>query len=63
MLKPEKWKASFDSDGKVLAFRKALRSIILGVCTFLELFNLHKHAACFLPFEYNMFFYKITPSM
>ncbi|XP_056173644.1 uncharacterized protein LOC115679670 [Syzygium oleosum] len=30
MLKPEKWKASFDSDGKVLAFRKALRSIILG---------------------------------
>ncbi|XP_048138714.1 small G protein signaling modulator 1-like [Rhodamnia argentea] len=30
MLKPEKWRASFDSDGKVLAFHKALRLIILG---------------------------------
>ncbi|KAF8014098.1 hypothetical protein BT93_H0058 [Corymbia citriodora subsp. variegata] len=30
MLKPEKWRASFDGDGKVLAFRKALRLIILG---------------------------------
>lgn len=30
MLKPEKWRASFDSDGKVLAFHKALRLIVLG---------------------------------
>lgn len=31
MLKPEKWQAIFDSDGKVLGFQKALKSIILGV--------------------------------
>ncbi|CAK9145392.1 unnamed protein product [Ilex paraguariensis] len=30
MLKPEKWQAIFDSDGKVFGFRKALRLIVLG---------------------------------
>ncbi|CAA7396631.1 unnamed protein product [Spirodela intermedia] len=30
MLSPEKWHSIFDSDGRVIAFRKALRSIILG---------------------------------
>lgn len=32
MLKPEKWQASFDSDGRVSGFPKALKLIILGVC-------------------------------
>jgi len=32
MLKPEKWQASFDSDGRVSGFQKALKLIILGVC-------------------------------
>ena len=31
MLKPKKWRAMFDDDGKVLGFQKALKSIILGV--------------------------------
>ncbi|XP_074578249.1 rab GTPase-activating protein 22-like isoform X1 [Curcuma longa] len=30
MLKPEKWQAIFDNDGKVIGFRKALKLIILG---------------------------------
>ncbi|KMT15817.1 hypothetical protein BVRB_3g057880 isoform A [Beta vulgaris subsp. vulgaris] len=30
MLKPEKWQGVFDSDGKVLGFHKALKSMILG---------------------------------
>ncbi|XP_058094276.1 uncharacterized protein LOC131240186 isoform X2 [Magnolia sinica] len=30
MLKPEKWQASFDSDGKVFGFKKALKLIVLG---------------------------------
>uniref|UniRef100_A0A1J3FXZ0 Small G protein signaling modulator 1 n=1 Tax=Noccaea caerulescens TaxID=107243 RepID=A0A1J3FXZ0_NOCCA len=30
MLKPEKWQASFDSDGRVNGFQKALKLIILG---------------------------------
>ncbi|XP_057546455.1 uncharacterized protein LOC130825312 isoform X1 [Amaranthus tricolor] len=30
MLKPKKWRAMFDDDGKVLGFQKALKSIILG---------------------------------
>ncbi|KAI8012501.1 TBC1 domain family member 15 [Camellia lanceoleosa] len=30
MLKPDKWQATFDSDGKVFGFQKALKSIILG---------------------------------
>ncbi|KAJ4967770.1 hypothetical protein NE237_014471 [Protea cynaroides] len=30
MLKPDKWRATFDSDGKVLDFQKALKSIVLG---------------------------------
>ncbi|KAG2326208.1 hypothetical protein Bca52824_008936 [Brassica carinata] len=30
MLKPEKWQASFDSDGRVSGFQKALKLIILG---------------------------------
>ncbi|XP_071722329.1 uncharacterized protein [Rutidosis leptorrhynchoides] len=30
MLKPEKWQASFDSDGKVSQFQKALKLIALG---------------------------------
>ncbi|XP_056695228.1 uncharacterized protein [Spinacia oleracea] len=30
MLKPEKWQAIFDSEGKALGFQKALRLIILG---------------------------------
>lgn len=32
MLKPEKWQASFDSEGRVSGFQKALKLIILGVC-------------------------------
>lgn len=32
MLKPEKWQATFDSDGKLFGFQKALRLIVLGVC-------------------------------
>jgi len=32
MLKPEKWQALFDGDGKVSSFHKALKLIILGVC-------------------------------
>jgi hypothetical protein len=34
MLKPEKWQATFDSDGKVYGFQKALKLIVLGVCCF-----------------------------
>nr|GEX84386.1 hypothetical protein [Tanacetum cinerariifolium] len=30
MLKPEKWQTTFDSDGKVLGFQKALKLIMLG---------------------------------
>uniref|UniRef100_A0A1D1XPP8 Small G protein signaling modulator 1 n=1 Tax=Anthurium amnicola TaxID=1678845 RepID=A0A1D1XPP8_9ARAE len=30
MLRPEKWQSIFDSDGKAIAFRKALRLIVLG---------------------------------
>lgn len=30
MLKPEKWQATFDSDGKVYGFQKALKLIVLG---------------------------------
>ncbi|CAN8318240.1 unnamed protein product [Cochlearia groenlandica] len=30
MLKPEKWQASFDSEGRVYGFQKALKLIILG---------------------------------
>ncbi|EEF28308.1 conserved hypothetical protein [Ricinus communis] len=30
MLKPDKWQATFDSDGKVSGFQKALKSIVLG---------------------------------
>lgn len=30
MLKPEKWQTSFDSDGKVFGFQKALKLIMLG---------------------------------
>ena len=32
MLKPETWQASFDSEGRVSGFQKALKLIILGVC-------------------------------
>lgn len=32
MLKPEKWQATFDNEGKVSGFQKALRLIVLGVC-------------------------------
>ncbi|KAL7145531.1 hypothetical protein ABFS83_07G090500 [Erythranthe nasuta] len=30
MLKPDKWQATFDSDGKLFGFRKVLKMIILG---------------------------------
>ncbi|XP_073026030.1 rab GTPase-activating protein 22-like isoform X1 [Primulina eburnea] len=30
MLKPDKWHAAFDGDGKILGFQKVLKSIILG---------------------------------
>lgn len=42
MLKPEKWQASFDSDGRVSGFQKALKLIILGVCfvTFLVIMSI-----------------------
>jgi len=61
MLKPEKWRASFDSDGKVLAFHKALRLIILGVCTFWEVFNLHKQLCAFCPLSTVCFLRKSRP--
>jgi len=32
MLMPEKWESTFDSNGKVSGFRKALKLIVLGVC-------------------------------
>ncbi|KAK8332821.1 hypothetical protein V6Z12_A10G163600 [Gossypium hirsutum] len=32
MLKPEKWQATFDNEGKVSGFQKVLKLIILGVC-------------------------------
>lgn len=32
MLKPEKWQATFDCDGKNSGFQKALKLIVLGVC-------------------------------
>lgn len=32
MLKPDKWQAMFDSEGRVFGFRKALKLIVLGVC-------------------------------
>uniref|UniRef100_A0A7C9ENQ4 Uncharacterized protein n=1 Tax=Opuntia streptacantha TaxID=393608 RepID=A0A7C9ENQ4_OPUST len=39
MLKPDKWQAVFDGDGKAVGFQKALKFIILGVClTSLSLF-------------------------
>ena len=31
MLKPDKWQANFDRDGKVFGFQKALKLISLGV--------------------------------
>lgn len=31
MLKPDKWQATFDGDGKVFGFHKVLKLIILGV--------------------------------
>lgn len=36
MLKPEKWQATFDSDGKIFGFQKALKMIVLGVCCFIN---------------------------
>ncbi|KAI3959262.1 hypothetical protein MKW92_014641 [Papaver armeniacum] len=30
MLRPDKWRATFDSDGKVFGFQKALKLIVLG---------------------------------
>ncbi|KZV48465.1 small G protein signaling modulator 1-like [Dorcoceras hygrometricum] len=30
MLKPDKWQAAFDGDGKILGFQKVLKSIVLG---------------------------------
>ncbi|GAA0155901.1 GTPase-activating protein [Lithospermum erythrorhizon] len=30
MLKPEKWQATFDNDGKIFGFQRVLKSIILG---------------------------------
>ncbi|XP_059632934.1 uncharacterized protein LOC132275451 isoform X2 [Cornus florida] len=30
MLKPDKWQSTFDSDGKVFSFQKALKLIVLG---------------------------------
>lgn len=32
MLKPDKWQATFDNEGKVAGFQKALKLITLGVC-------------------------------
>lgn len=32
VLKPDKWQAAFDSDGKAFGFQKTLKSIVLGVC-------------------------------
>ncbi|KAL1182215.1 hypothetical protein V6Z11_A02G102700 [Gossypium hirsutum] len=32
MLKPEKWQAAFDNEGKVVDFHKVLKLIILGNC-------------------------------
>ncbi|KAL6528079.1 hypothetical protein OROHE_015029 [Orobanche hederae] len=30
MLKPDKWQATFDTDGKIIGFEKVLKLIILG---------------------------------
>lgn len=40
MLKPEKWQATFDSDGKNFGFQKALKLIALGVCCFTMEYNM-----------------------
>ena len=54
MLRPEKWQATFDGDGKILGFRKALKSIILGVscAVIINFMNFHK---CLLG-QYNYMF-------
>lgn len=33
-LKPEKWKAAFDADGRPIGFRKLLKAIRKGVSSF-----------------------------
>lgn len=37
ILRPEKWNACFDADGKVIGFRKALKFIVLGVSELVSL--------------------------
>ncbi|XWS35311.1 hypothetical protein CRYUN_Cryun21dG0115000 [Craigia yunnanensis] len=39
MLKPEKWQATFDNEGKVAGFQKALKLIILGILWVLYLLS------------------------
>ena len=43
MLKPDKWQATFNSDGRVFGFHKALKLIVLGVCyhSFVTFLNFH----------------------
>ncbi|KAL6582287.1 hypothetical protein OROMI_006301 [Orobanche minor] len=50
MLKPDKWQATFDTDGKIIGFEKVLKLIILG--TFGEI---QEGASRPLP-QYFMFF-------
>lgn len=45
MLKPQKWQAFFDCDGKVSGFHKALKLIILGVCLYLQMILLAAQAS------------------
>lgn len=48
MLKAEKWHATFDSDGKVFGFHKALKLIVLGVrCFIIIIDSLTPLTGCF----------------
>lgn len=42
MLNPDKWQATFDNDGKVFGFHKALKWITLGVSLFVCFCHLYK---------------------
>ncbi|MBA0828263.1 hypothetical protein Goarm_012966 [Gossypium armourianum] len=41
MLKPEKWQAAFDNEGKVVDFHKVLKLIILGISYFMPLSTIY----------------------
>lgn len=55
MLKPDKWQATFDSDGKVCGFQKVLKLIILGVRSYFAIRMLFIYMQCFCAcFDYNL---------